>query len=89
MQHGVAMREHVDTPAFRARILHQMVKTFVAEMEKEGFSQDDSYMVLVNVVMRLAFEHNGDAGVQHVLLMMDKLAEGMERPRLRLASGGR
>ncbi len=86
-QHTVAMRARNDTPAFQARLLHHTVKTFVAEMEKEGYSQEASYMVLLNVVMRLAFEQNGDAGVAEVMAIMDKMADGLERPQLRAISG--
>jgi len=86
-QHKVAMRARVDTPAFQARLLHHMVKTFLAEMELEGYTKEASYAVLLNAVMRLAFEQNGEAGVAEVLALMDKLADGLERPRLQAIRG--
>ena len=45
------MRARADTPACQARLLHHTVKTFVAEMNKEGYSQEASYMVLAKAEM--------------------------------------
>lgn len=76
------MRARADTPAFQARLLHHTVKTFVAEMNREGYSQEASYMVLLNVVLRLAFEQRGDAGVAEVMSIMERMADGLEHSRL-------
>lgn len=76
------MRARADTPACQARLLHHTVKTFAAEMKKEGYPQEASYMVLLNVVLRLAFEQRGDAGVAEVMSIMERMADGLERSRL-------
>lgn len=78
------MRANHDTPAFQARLLHHVVKAFFAEMEHEGFNEEAGYMVLLNVVMRMAYEKHGDAGIDEILGLMDKLAEGRETPHLRV-----
>ncbi len=56
-------------------------------MEKEVYPHETSYSVLLNVVMRLAYEQHGEAGIDEVLELVCKLAEGLERPHLRAVSG--
>jgi hypothetical protein len=81
------MRAQVDTPACQARLLHHLVKEFFAEMDREAYPHETSYSVLLNVVMRLAYEQHGEAGIDEVLQLVCKLAEGLERPHLRAVSG--
>lgn len=59
-----------ETPAGQARLLHQMVKAFRAEMEKQGFPPEAAYMIMLNVVMRLAFEEDGEAGIAAIRAML-------------------
>lgn len=62
-------------------MLHHVVKGFFAQMEREVYPQEASYSVLLNVVMRLAYEQHGEAGVDEVLDIAHRLAEGLEGPR--------
>lgn len=81
------MRARTDTPACQARLLHHVVKEFFTEMEREAYPNETSYAVLLSVVMRLAYEQHGDAGIDEVLDIVMKLADRLEHPPLQAVSG--
>lgn len=58
------------TAAGHARLLHQRVKVFRMEMETAGVKSEAAYMVLLNVVMRLAYEEHGEAGIANLLAVL-------------------
>lgn len=84
MQHKVVMKPRSDTPACQARLFHQLVKTFRAEMKLDGFDDQTAYVVLMDAVLRLAFEENGEAGVEKVMKLAAQLSEGYDEPALRV-----
>jgi len=78
------MKPRNDTPACQARLFHQLVKTFRAEMKQEGFDDQTAYVVLMDAVLRLAFEEDGEAGVEKVLKLARQLSDGYDTPPLRV-----
>lgn len=63
-----------ETPAGYSRLLHKQVRAMHAEMRARGYSDHTVYVVLLDVLMRLAVEQHGDdAGVGGVLDMIEKM----------------
>lgn len=59
-----------ETQAGHARLLHQQVKAAWAELQAQGYPIEANYMVLMSVVMRLAYETDGENGIAILMTVL-------------------
>ena len=59
-----------ETPAGFSRTLHRQVKALHAELKAMGYPADTIYLVVLDVMMRLAYEERGDEGATALLAQM-------------------
>lgn len=60
-----------ETPAGFSRNLHQQVKATRDALLALGYPPDTVYLLVMDVMMRLAFEDSGEDGVAKLLSTMD------------------
>lgn len=59
-----------ETPAGYSRSLHRQVKALHGELKAMGYPSETIYALLMDVMLRLAFEEKGQDGVAKVLAQM-------------------
>ncbi len=66
-----------ETPAGYSRLLHRYVKKTHAELRALGYPPDTIYLVLLDVMMRIAYEEMGEDGVLALLAQVRQDKTGL------------
>ena len=62
----------IETSAGLSRLLHRQVKVLLEQLEEVGLGREFSYAILLNVILRLAYEDGGEGAVDALRGMLQE-----------------